>query len=409
MSKTAPDATGTLARRVGLALAVIAWLAIAIVLLRTTVPNGLDLPHVDVRATFGGDFVDRARRFEQVQILLWLGTELALLGALWLYARRGTVFLRESAAGPIGSGMLLGMLGLALAWAVQKPFGLIDLWWARRHGVSKLAYWEWLVGAPLELAVSFSFICLALLIVMALARFVGEWWWLPGAVVFTTFAFAFAFVSPYLVPTHPPDDPKLVATYDRLARAEGVERVPLRVENVSGDTSQANAFAFGILGTRRVVVWDTLLDGRFSDREIAVVLAHELGHQAGRHIDKALAWFGLFALPGAWLVMRLTRRRGGMAKAEAVPLALLVIVCFSLATGPFQNAISRRIEADADWRALRTTRDPDAAQGLFTRFASTSLGDPSPPTWAYLLLQDHPTLAQRIAMARAWEQRAATP
>lgn len=396
-----------LPRRLGFALAVAAWLALALVLLRTTVPRGLDLPHVDVGTTFGAELVAEARRFERVELLLWLGSELALLGALWLYAKRGTVLLRESAAGPIGSGMLLGMLGLALAWVVQKPFGLVDLWWARRHGVSRMAYWEWLVGAPLELAVSFAFICLALLIVMALARIVGEWWWLPGAAVFTALVFAFVLVAPYLVPTHAPDDPQLVATYDRLARAEHVEHVPLAVEKVSGDTSQANAYAFGVLGTRRIVVWDTLLDGRFTDREIAVVLAHELGHQAGRHIEKGIAWFGLFALPGAWLVMRLTRRRGGMARAEAVPLALLVIVCFSLVTGPFQNAISRRIEADADWRALRTTRDPDAARGLFTRFASTSLSDPSPSTWVYLLVENHPTLAQRIAMARAFEERAA--
>ena len=28
--------------------------------------------------------------------------------------------------------------------------------------------------------------------------------------------------------------------------------------------------------------------------------------------------------------------------------------------------------------------------------------------WAYLLLADHPTVAQRIAMTRAWERRHAT-
>jgi STE24 endopeptidase len=244
---------------------------------------------------------------------------------------------------------------------------------------------------------------------MALARFLGEWWWLPGAAAFTAIAFVFALVGPWLATTAPPDDPGLVKTYERLAKVEGVSGVPLVVETVSGDTSQANAYAFGVAGTREIVVWDTLLDGRFSDREIAVVLAHELGHQAGRHIEKAIVWFALFAVPGAWLLMRLTRRRGGMAKAEAVPLALLGVACFTLVTAPLQNAVSRRIEADADWRALRTTRDPAAARGLFKEFATTSLGDPSPPTWAYVLLETHPTLAQRVAMADAWESRSTSP
>ena len=372
-------------------------------------PRGLDLPHIDVGQTFGTELVNEARDYERVLLLLWLGSKLALLAALWVYARRGTVLLRESAAGPIGSGMLLGMLGLALTWAIQKPFGLAALWWERRHDVSGTAYWEWFIGGWLELVVSFSSICFALLVVMALARFVGEWWWIPGAAAFTAIAFTFALVGPWITTTHPPKDKALVATYERLARREGVSGVPLVVETVSGDTSQANAYAFGIAATKQIVVWDTLLDGRFSSREIDIVLAHELGHQAGRHIAKAIAWFALFALPGAWFLMRLTRRRGGMSKAEAVPLALLGLACFTLVTAPLQNAVSRRIEADADWRALRTTNDPAAARGLFKRFASTALGDPSPPTWAYILLENHPTLAQRIAMANAWESRSSSP
>ena len=44
--------------------------------------------------------------------------------SLWLYARRGVAFMQQSAAGPIGTGMLLGMLGLGIVWIVQLPFGL---------------------------------------------------------------------------------------------------------------------------------------------------------------------------------------------------------------------------------------------------------------------------------------------
>ncbi|MGI9111807.1 MAG: hypothetical protein ACR2GT_06390 [Gaiellaceae bacterium] len=43
---------------------------------------------------------------------------------LALYAWRGAGFARESAAGRIGTGMLLGMIGLALVWLSQVPFRL---------------------------------------------------------------------------------------------------------------------------------------------------------------------------------------------------------------------------------------------------------------------------------------------
>ena len=177
------------------------------------------------------------------------------------------------------------------------------------------------------------------------------------------------------------------------------------MESVSEQTSQANAFAFGIGPSRRVVLWDTLLDGRFTDREVDVVLAHEIGHHSSDHIAKAIGWFALFALPGALLLMLATRRLGGMGRPEAIPLALLVAAAWTLVTMPVQNLVSRRDEAEADWKALQATHDPEAARGLFREFAATSLGDPSPPTWAYLLLETHPTLEQRVAMADAWAAR----
>jgi STE24 endopeptidase len=269
-----------------------------------------------------------------------------------------------------------------------------------------MGYFEALFGDWLQLGVTFVSVCLALLVVMGLARRLGSWWWIPGAAVFTAIAALVVFVGPYIYPgLDRPDDTGLVARYERLQRAEGLHGVPLRVESVSEDTSQANAFAFGLGPSRRVVLWDTLLDGRFTNREVDVVLAHELGHHSSDHLAKAIGWFGLFALPGALVLMLATRRLGGMGNPRAVPLALLVAAAWTLVTTPAQNVLSRRAEAEADWKALQTTRDPEAARGLFREFAVTSLGDPSPPTWAFLLFETHPTLAQRVAMADAWEAR----
>jgi len=72
---------------------------------------------------------------------------------------------------------------------------------------------------------------------------------------------------------------------------------------------------------------------------------------------------------------------------------------------PVQNYVSRRYEAEADWRALNATHDPKAARGAFEQFATTSLEQPNPPSWDYVLLENHPTLMQRIAMTRAWGAR----
>jgi len=384
----------------------VAWVVAAWLLARSVVPRDLELPAVDVDAVFGSGFVARAERYERFLYVNWALSQVAVLGTLAVYARRGARLARESAAGPIGTGMLLGMLGIALAWLAGLPFSVLALWWDRRHGLSRVAYVDVVLGGWLALAGAFLALTLGLVVVMWLARWLGSWWWLPAALALGSIAAVLVFAEPYLATgLEPPSDQRLEQSYERLARAEGVDGVTLRVQKVSGDTSQANAYAFGLGPSRRIVVWDTLLDGRFADGEVDVVLAHELGHQASHHIAKAIGWFVLFALPAALVVMLVTRRRGGMGDPASVPLALLVVALLALAAMPAQNVVSRRMESEADWKALETTRDPTAARGLFRELAVTSLGDPSPPTWAYVAFATHPTLAQRLAMAEAWAQR----
>ncbi len=371
-------------------------------------PDGITLPRVDVDATFGAELVRDARRYERFLVFNWLLSQVVLLAVLWVYARRGVAFMKQSAAGRIGTGMLLGMLGLGIVWLVQLPFGLVAVWWERRHDTIEIGYFEWLVGDWAGLGASFLAISLALLIVMALAGWLREWWWIPGAAAFVGIAALLTFVSPYLVTTKALDDAELVSAGRQYERQQGVDKIPLRVEEVSGDTSDANAYAAGLGPSRRVVIWDTLLDGRFTDRAEKVVLAHEIGHQSSRHLPKGLAWFAMFALPAAWILMRLTRRRGGMRAPEAVPLALLVVAVIQLVASPLQSAISRSMEKEADWKALTSTRDPVGARELFIGFSKTGLGDPSPPTWQHLLFGSHPTLAERVAFAQAWAARNTT-
>ena len=138
--------------------------------------------------------------------------------------------------------------------------------------------------------------------------------------------------------------------------------MPLRVEDVTDFTSAPNAYAVGFGPSKRIVFWNTILDGSFTDEEVKTVLAHELGHISSGHLIEGIEWYALFALPGAWLIAVATRRRGGMANPAAVPLSLLVIVVLDLLSLPVYNLISRHMEAEADWKALETTHDPASAE-----------------------------------------------
>jgi Zn-dependent protease with chaperone function len=394
-------------RRLALAaLAGAAWLGAAWWLWQTSkVPSSLALPHLNEHAFFSAPELRRARSFSRFTELAWLGGALVELAVFAVYARRGARFARESAAGPLGTGMLLGMLGFALLWVAELPFAVLDLWWQRRHGLSHVSYWQAVFGGWASLGGEFLFLCLALAIVMGLARLVGDRWWIPAAPAFGVLALLFAFVSPYLIQTKPLRNPQLQAAVRVLEQRERLRSIPVRVQDVKSTTSLPNSEAMGIGPSRRVVLWDTMLDGRFSEREVRVVIGHELGHVARNHVLKSVGWYMLFAFPGLFLIAVVTRRRGGMTQPEAIPLALLALVVLGLLGSPLENAVSRHMEAEADWLALQTTRDPTAAAGLFREFVPTTLSDPNPPTWDYLLLEDHPTIMQRLAMVAAWRQR----
>ena len=398
-----PDAllgqvVGIVAAAAGAAVA--AWF-----LWQTKVPDGLQLGGLDVHRYFSSAALHRTADYARFARIDFILSQLTLLLVLAGYARWGTALTRESAAGPIGTGMLLAMLGLGILWLAELPFTIADLWWERRHGLLLVGYVEAIFGNWFALGGQFLSICLAILIVMGLARLVGGRWWIPGAAVFVGIGLLLTFLTPYLLETHRLRDPALAAAAARIERAEGVAPTPIEVEDMHEITTAPNAEATGLGPSRRVVLWDTLIDGRFSPAEVRVVIAHEVGHLARHHLWKSIGWYALFAFPGAYLIARFTRRRGGMGRAEAVPLSLFVLVVLSLLASPLQNVISRHMEAEADWMALQTTRNPAAARALFQHFTATALEQPSPPTWSYLLLENHPTIAQRLAMVQAWQRR----
>jgi STE24 endopeptidase len=274
--------------------------------------------------------------------------------------------------------------------------------------VSHESYVTATLGGWLALGFGFVALCVTLGIVMGLARLFGRWWWIPAAPVFVGIALLFAFVGPYLETTHRVADPALRATVSSLERRAHVGRVPVRIQDVSSDTSLPNAETEGVGPSRRVVIWDTLLDGRFTPGEVRIVIAHELGHVKRNHIWKSVGWYALFAFPGAFLISLAARRRGGMGEAAAVPLAILALVVLDLVALPIQNVITRHMESEADWLALQTTKDPADATALFKTFVPTALSNPNPPTWEYLFLENHPTVDQRLAMVETWRSRYAT-
>ncbi|MBI2244503.1 MAG: M48 family metalloprotease [Nocardioides sp.] len=189
-----------------------------------------------------------------------------------------------------------------------------------------------------------------------------------------------------------------------LADREHVPVDDVLVADASRRTTTLNAYVSGFGGTRRVVLYDNLVEDVPRDQALSVV-AHELAHArhddvlTGSLLGVAGAVFGVGLL--GLLVGAVGGRRGlAMGDPVVVPLVLALVALGTVLATPVENGISRQIESRADVDALGATHDAGAFIGVQRQLALHSLADPTPPGWSQWWFGSHPTTLTRIAIAR---------
>ena len=407
------DAHGrrTLAKRLGLVALAALWIGAAAFLWRTEVPE-LALPDLDPRDFFPAALLERVDDYRSGSRLLLLGSlaaEIAVLALLVWKARPLAAAVGRVGRGRVRTSVLVGLVVVVAVWLAGLPFSAATLVRRRDFGLSEQGWSGWLLDQLTSLAVRAVLVSIAVAGAVWLAGCLGRRWWLAGAPALVAVAGVFLVVQPLVVQPlfnrfEPLPDRALAAEIQGLAEDLGVDVDEVLVADASRRTTTANAYIAGLGPTRRVVLYDTLLDGRFTDGEVRFVAAHELAHVERRHLWKGLAWFALLAVPGVFLLAWITDRFGGLGP-RLVPLGLAFAFAWILVTQPLANAVSRRYEAEADWLALQATRDPASGVALDRNFVRTGLADPDPPTWVRLWYGTHPTPMERIAMAQAARSR----
>lgn len=190
-----------------------------------------------------------------------------------------------------------------------------------------------------------------------------------------------------------------------LGARAGIEVDEVLEMDASRTTNRVNAYYTGLFGTRRVVLYDTLL-GRPRD-EVRLVLAHELGHWLHHHVAWGLALGAVGVAVAIGLlhaVLVALGRRGGwgftrVGEPGSVAAALLVVFLLDLAALPIGNGVSRRFERQADRAALQLTGDREAFVAAEVELARRNVADVVPAGWVVWLLYTHPPVLERIHMA----------
>ncbi len=238
-------------------------------------------------------------------------------------------------------------------------------------------------------------------------RFPGRWW-IPASVGVVAAGAVMLYASPLVIDPlfnkfDELPDGKLRADVLELAERADVDVGDVYRVDASRRTTGANAYVTGLGHTKRVVLYDNLIED-FSPAEVRSVVAHELGHVHYDDVPRGLLFLALIAPPGMLLVQRITERLApGARGAELVPALALAFAVVAFGGQIAGNAVSRQVEARADAYALRLTDDPEAFIELQKQLTIQNISEPDPPELLQVLFGTHPTTLERLGSAEAYE------
>ncbi len=297
------------------------------------------------------------------------------------------------------------------------PFG----WYAgfvRQHayGLSTETASQWLGDWGKAAAITAVVAALVLWIPYRLLRVSPARWWLwTGLLAAPLTALAMIVAPVWIAPLFdeygPMRDRQLEAGIHRLAARVGIPDSRIFEVRKSDETRRVNAYVTGVGGTKRIVLWDTLVD-RLAPDEVLAVMGHEIGHFVLRHTLTIILGATLLATLSLYVVHRVAgwaisrfRGRFGFDRLDDVaslPLLLLIGGLVSLAATPAMLAYSRWQEREADRFSLEITRDNQAAARAFVRLHDENLAVPRTGLLYRLWRGSHPDLADRIEFSNRY-------
>ncbi len=375
---------------------------------------------VSESAYFEPQQLERARDYHADQRLLF-GGGLAAQGAVLVLlivgrpaiARRA---LERAAERPLAGGAAAAAGLVAVVSVAALPFDVAAHERSVDVGLSTQSLGEWAgdwgkaTGVTAALAAALGTGALALI------RRFERHWWLPAAGAVVAVAVVFSWLAPVVLAPLFNDFDQLEPGPARddvleLGERAGVEIGEVYRVDASRRSTALNAYVGGLGPTKRVVLYDNLLEDL--DRgERRSVVAHELAHVAERDVPRGLLFVAISAPLGMLFVARLSEALAGRGWGQPgtpsqLPALALALAVASFGIGVVGNQLSRAVEAKADAEALELTEDPDALIGLQRRLAVRNVSDPDPPGWVRALLRTHPATTERIGAALAWRREQA--
>ena len=365
------------------------------------------------------DYTAATANFERVEAT-W---DLALLLGFWLLGGYDWLdrAVRSLHAGFIPTGLaFLGSLFFA-KWLLGLPLEIYATFRIEeRFGFNKTTPGTFAADQIKSLLLSSILGGAILALVLAILQHGGAAAWLYAWALASGLLIGMVYAAPALIlplfnKLTPLEDGELRRAIMACAERLRFPLAEISIMDSSRRSTKANAFFTGIGGTKRVVLYDTLVNNHTTD-ELVAVLAHEIGHFKLRHIVQhivvAILNIGIFLFLAQWLIhwSPLYGAFGVRQPSIYAGLALFLVLYGPLSRllGIARAAQSRRHEFAADRFAAAATGLPHALGDALKKLSRNNLGNLSPHPLHVVLYHSHPPVLERVRALEALP-RAAGP
>jgi STE24 endopeptidase len=241
-------------------------------------------------------------------------------------------------------------------------------------------------------------------------RYFPDTWWLIISVFWIFLSLVLAKLTPVVIIPLFFKYKKLTDETLRQRIMDLAEKMKVKILDVfeidfSKKTLKANAAFVGVGNTRRVLLADTLKD-KYSHDEIEVILAHEFAHYKLKHLLKLILVNSLATILVFYIIFKtsdaLLKAFGlaSLSDLSALPLVFIYFVIFGIIMQPLEAFVSRKLEKNADRKALEVTGLKSAFISMMEKLAAQNLADRNPHPAIKFFFFDHPPIDERINMAK---------
>lgn len=321
----------------------------------------------------------------------------------------GFSFLLEAAVG--GSIPLYVFVLLVLLTVIAFPLRFYSSYlYEHKYKLSRHSKKSWFKDYGKSLVISFVFQVIVLTIVYWLMSF--AYWWIYAAILYFFLSVFMDTIYPVVIlplfyKLTPFKDARMKKKLLNMAHSAGGKNIEnVLVAKESDKSVKANAMFAGIGSTKKMVLFDTLLN-EFTDDEVETVIGHELGHYVHKHIWKGIILETILLFPTFFiihLILTNTPSLSAVGDIAGLPIFLASFSILELVFLPLTNWFSRRMERQADWFGLEVSKKPKAQISTEKRLCDQALADDKPHPFVEWLLYTHPAASKRIEMVKEWKK-----